>query len=119
MKKEKRNIESERKKIIQYQSVALYLPSMAITIAYYLGAKLIFGSNNYYVGAILAGLTGGMWSLTATNGYHIYRDTKNKTEKEWYSSDAYQKRLEFCSKIVLIFFVIFIIEIFLIWFFKW
>lgn len=86
-------------------------------IAYYLGARILFGSGNYYVGSILSGLTGGIWGVGSTNSYQIYRSTKNTPNENWYSVDAYNKRLQFCSKIIVVFFVMLIIEIVVIWFF--
>ena len=114
----KRDFEKEKKMMIQYQSATLYAPVISLTIAYYLVAKLIFGADNYYVGAILAGLTGSFWSLVASNGYKIYLDTKRMDAKNWYSQEAYKKRLQYCSKIVLIFFAFLVIEIILIVLFK-
>ncbi len=121
MKNNKRNIEKERQKLILYQFAAMVAPNLVITIGYYMAAYVIFviilrGSLNLYVSAILAGLTGGLWGFGISKGYEIRVKTQNLDI--WFSKDDYLKAMIKCSKIVLLYFVIFVVEIILIWYFQ-
>ena len=113
----KRNVEKERRKLIRYQDASLLGVVTPITIGYYMVAYILTRGNlNLYISAILAGMTGGLWSFAISKNYDVRR--KTKTIEPWYSVQEYNRRMIYCSKVVLIAFFLLIGEIVIIWYFN-
>ena len=109
-----RNIEQEKKILFFYTLAGIALPLMNITLAYSIIVYVVFGNNPHFQ-ILLAGITGGMWGF-GINKFFDYR--KEYIEKKpWYSSSAFQKRLQFFRKPIATSFWVIVIEIAIIFYF--
>ena len=109
-----RSIEKERK-LLAYLGIGLiFWMLIPITICYYLFAKIVFGMN-LYVSAILAGISGGLWSLGISKGFDFYNNALHR--ENWYSPEEFYHLKRDFSKKILFFVSITIIEIVIIVYF--
>lgn len=107
-------LDKYRRKLVFYQSGAIGSMIFPITVAYYMGARLLFGWNIYIAG-ILAGLTGTFW---ASNSYAMKVNIDRILKKKNYTDDEYLKERDRYRHRPLIALLFLIIEAILIILFK-
>ena len=113
-----RDIKQEKKIMLSSICVKIILPLIPITIGYYIVARVLFGWNVYIAG-ILAGLTGGLWSLAYTVAYQIYinMDKKLREKRLWFAEQTINSFIISAFKILIIIVIAIIIEYFIITYF--
>ena len=110
----KRNIENERKIISLLVPITIIVVLMSITTFYYFVAIYLSKNNlNLYISGILAGATGGLWSLGIQIGYKIHRTTidwnDERWKKRWNDEKSFNKHITFLISNLIIFFIAMII----------
>jgi len=107
---EQRDIENERKIISYLVPITIIVVLMAITTFYYF-VVMYFSKNNLniYISGILAGATGGLWSLGIQVGYRVHRSTidwnDERWKQRWKDKKSFNKHLTFLVSNLIIFFI--------------